>query len=121
MGMDVFGNSGNYFRASIWSWRAIILALTTAGFVVPVGWGSNDGHGLNDQKECDTLATKLETFLNGWDGNELVLQTTSVAVDKSGRFVPLDHEEARSPYWTDRAHLEEFVTFLRACGGFEIR
>ena len=27
MGMDVYGASGNYFRANCWSWRPIVEAI----------------------------------------------------------------------------------------------
>lgn len=120
MGMDVYGRNGTYFRANIWSWRAICYAMELSGFIVPGDWHSNNGAGYDKQKECDALADRLNTFLSGWDGEVLVLPASGVAVDKSGRFVDPGTPDSRSPYAADRAHIEEFVEFLGGCGGFQI-
>ena len=120
MGMDVFGNKGNYFRANIWSWRTICYAMELAGYDVPVGWGSNDGEGLDNQEACNFLADKVEHFLKSWDGEILVLECKSIRVTEEGRFVDPGTPGSKSPYSTSRGHLKEFVKFLRECGGFQI-
>ena len=119
MGMDVYGNNGNYFRANIWSWRAICYAIELSGYEVPDLWHSNDGAGLDDQHDCDLLAGKLEVFLKSWDGNILVA-CSNMRVDKSGRFVDPGTPESTSPYKTSREHLQEFIDFLKECEGFQI-
>lgn len=120
MGMDVYGYNGNYFRANIWSWRAICSVLTTSGFDVPDLWHTNDGAGLTTSEGCQKRADLLENFLGGWDGNEFTMETKTIRVDKTGRFVDPDTPDSLSPYSVTREHLEEFLTFLRECGGFEI-
>jgi len=120
MGMDVYGTNGNYFRANVWSWRAICYAMRLAGFEVPDLWRYNDGAGLSDQSECDQLADRLENFLKSWDQDTLVWETKGIRVDKDDAFVEPGTPGSKSPYSTDREHLQEFVDFLRGCDGFEI-
>lgn len=122
MGMDVFGTSGNYFRASIWSWRAILLALFLSGFTAPDSWACNDGDGLESAGDCLMLADQLEDFLHQWDGDTLVYESDApLRVDQKGRFVDRSTPGSKSPYSVERDHLTEFVSFLRTCDGFEIR
>ena len=64
MGMDVFGTNGNYFRANIWQWRALCYAIELAGYEIPDIWYTNSGEGLETQKDCNTLADRLQKFLN---------------------------------------------------------
>lgn len=121
MGMDIYGNNGNYFRANIWQWRAIIYAMELVEFDVPVEWCFNDGAGLSDQQECNGLANKLAEFLKLWDGSLLTVKTNNFAVCKeTGRFVEPGTPDAKSPFSVERDHLQEFVDFLRECDGFEI-
>ena len=120
MGMDVFGNNGNYFRANIWSWRTICYAMELAGYEVPHNWQMNVGAGLSEQDECDQLADRLEQFLKSWDENTLVKECQTLRVDDDGRFVDPGTSDSSSPYTVEREHLQAFIDFLRACGGFEI-
>ena len=62
MGMDVFGNSGNYFRNSVWSWRPLADYVQFVAPEVAVRcehWQSNDGDGLNAESALE-LAEILE-------------------------------------------------------------
>ncbi|MEO1137658.1 MAG: hypothetical protein AAFW68_13815 [Pseudomonadota bacterium] len=121
MGMDVFGHSGNYFRANIWSWRAIIDVMEQSGIEVPGDWSFNDGAGSDDPNECQNMADSIDTFLNrNRDESFSVESSRGLAVDENGRFVPAGTEGAVSPYCVYRDHLIEFVAFLRECDGFEI-
>ena len=120
MGMDIYGKNGNYFRANIWSWGAITHSMDLAGIDVPASWHCNQGAGLASQSKCDNLANKLNTFLTSWDGNVLIRESTSLKVDKSGRFVSPDTPGSKSPYQVRREHLQDFVNFLQDCQGFEI-
>ena len=120
MGMDVYGKDGSYFRANIWSWRAICHAMELAEFEVPDDWHSNMGAGLEHWHDCEKLADLLEAFLKDLDGDEVVLDCETIRVGAAGGFVDPGTPGARSPYCTDREHLEEFVAFLRDCNGFAI-
>ena len=116
MGMDVYGSNGTYFRASIWSWRAICHAMELAGYKVPFEWGVNYGAGLTRQCDCNDLSDKLDIFLTQWDGDRLVMESKT-HVDETGRFVSVPRPGTRSAYWADREHIQEFIDFLRNCGG----
>lgn len=107
MGMDVYGESGNYFRASVWSWRPIVAAMADAGFKVPEDWHFNDGAGLRSQEECDELADLMETYLKEHQDREFEMEPPQEALDIFGR----------NPYSVGRDHLEEWIRFLRECGG----
>lgn len=63
MGMDVYGNNGNYFRNNVWWWRALWNYCCDIGFeIIPPdvkrSGHSNDGSGLN-AKDSITLAKML--------------------------------------------------------------
>ncbi|MEO1194231.1 MAG: hypothetical protein AAFY02_20930 [Pseudomonadota bacterium] len=120
MGMDVYGNDGSTFRATIWSWRAIVYAMELAGYEVPGDWHCNNGAGLQTQEACDDLAETLESFLTIWDDQSLTFETETIRVDSHGCFVEPGTPGSRSPYRVDREHLQEFVAFLKDCHGFEI-
>ncbi|MEL6243922.1 MAG: hypothetical protein AAFR73_12060 [Pseudomonadota bacterium] len=120
MGMDVYGQAGNYFRANIWQWRAMLEVLERSGFPPPNDWASNDGAGLTDQGECDILADAIEAFLKGWDGDTVSVPSAQLAVSDTGEFVPVGTPDSKSPFWIMRYQIEEFVEFLRECDGFEI-
>ena len=66
-------NPGVYFRANIWSWRPIHLAIVQANMSLNLGIDAdtidgmqfNSGHGLKTQQECDELAHALELLVDG--------------------------------------------------------
>lgn len=139
MGMDIFGNSGNYFRANIWQWSAICYAIHLSGYPLPESWQYCDGDGLGSQRECDVLADKLESFLVAWQGERIVYDEgvsvgpnaappirtahlwsliAHLEAQHGGRLRPLPG--AGSPFETSREHLRAFIEFLRECDGFEI-
>lgn len=122
MGMDVYGKSGNYFRASIWSWRPILIEITRLNKEKNLGldlshWGSNDSDGLHTQEECNKLATAIETEYKP-DSKLAVFVEGGLRVNEHGMF---DDSGTHTPYSTDGKHILEFAKFLRECGGsFEI-
>lgn len=120
MGMDIYANNGNYFRANIWSWRAILYVLEKTGFDTPPEWGCNDGAGFSDQASCNKLADRITDFLATSDTNIFTMPTNAVAVNDKGAFVDVGTPNSHSPYQTDREHLQEFADFLYNCGGFQI-
>jgi hypothetical protein len=124
MGFDVYGKSGNYFRACCWSWRPIHALCEEVNTENNLGlsfelWGSNDGAGLDNQHDCNKLADALEEHAK--ERERYVLELDSdIRVDRDGLFLPKG-QPGKSPWETDREHVLEFVKFLRECGGsFEI-
>lgn len=121
MGFDLYGKSGNYFRANVWSWRPIhnlceeVNEENNLGLSFD-GWEYNDGRGLDNQEACNKLADALEQHTK--EREKYVLETGSpLRVDSRGMLC----DKGKSPYYTDKEHILEFVKFLRECGGsFEI-
>ena len=68
-------NPGIYFRANIWSWRPIHLAIVQANISCELdidddtieGMSHNSGAGLKTQEECDALAEALEMLADGME------------------------------------------------------
>ena len=144
MGMDVWGNAprngqGEYFRASIWSWRPIHCLIQEANSRFSLGFDLTDfdfnmGAGLGSQSACDSLADALEKLLAETSTESFTLdlapQATEAAVlsllEGAGVAVglapTLEGASAVAPltYSADREHVELFIQFLRSCGGFEI-
>lgn len=113
-------------------------------------FGHNSGGGLTRQEDCDILADKLESMIGKLGLNEetdtLYLQLGMWVVSEGdhGSFKLSDEvqEELNEQYplgtilessvvasdgqlvqpaWsTSKSHIQEFVDFLRNCGGFEI-
>ena len=125
MGMDVFGlapaaREGEYFRANVWSWRPIHALCETVMHKRYPEWALNSGAGLKTQAKCAVLADRLKHYLTAHPREEIALES-DMRVNNEGKFLPRGSTAGRSAYFTDREHVEEFIKFLRACGGFEIR
>lgn len=111
-------------------------------------WGSNDGEGLRTQKQCNKLADALEgiaaalsseeskctvnnrfgvnlgcwntedgKFVDDDNTSQLNQQFTTAFLPPSVEF---NGKTYRPSYQTDIEHLQNFITFLRSCGGFKI-
>lgn len=144
MGMDVFGNEprnekGEYFRANVWSWGAILQLMDEANQRFSLGldlecFEFNQGAGLSRRKDCDRLASALEKLLAETDTQLFTLDSDPVGCEAavlgilqnsgwsvSGKPSALGASAvAPATYSAERSHVEEFVTFLRNCGGFRI-
>lgn len=127
MGFDLTGKSGNYFRASCWSWRPILCLVHELNDehhlgIDLEGWDYNDGKGLHSQRECDALAAAIEVHVA--QGRKKYIMSnagTNCRVNEQGRFLGHDEPGGQSPWETDADHVLQFATFLRECGGsFEI-
>lgn len=130
MGMDIYGLSpqnktGEYIRYSVWTWAPLLTVLEQINEVEHLmlnmeNWQHNVGRGLRTQEECNRLADALETYIK--DNNVVHTLACSMAVSPDGTFLKDDAitAEARSPYQIAPNRIQEFVTFLRSCGGFEI-
>jgi hypothetical protein len=105
MGMDVYGKAprtktGEYFRNNVWWWHP--LAKYVQASVPSIAyrvkhWHSNDGSGLGD-KLSQQLAAALE---------QLVADGHTAA-----------YAQGRDDFSVE--NVQEFIAFLKDCGGFEI-
>ena len=111
-------------------------------------WGSNDGAGLKTQEECNDLANAIELYLELNNGNMhdmddiiylclgswckadggFISQATCDELNESysqGKIlytgvVAKNGTLAFSSHSCSLNHINNFVSFLRKCGGFEI-
>jgi hypothetical protein len=151
MGMDVVGKSaknkrGEYFRANVWSWRVIHALLDIADELGPgvfaadtvAGMSNNDGHGLDNQEDCDALADAMDKLLDNpvlifscgltVANDEISIPLTEknrrMGVKPDGSFLGRDEEappeELHSPWSMSFEHVRKFIVFLRNCGGFAV-
>lgn len=112
------------------------------------GWGENSGYGLKTQLDCDILAEAIDLYmaLNNaemHDQDDTMYLCLGSWTTSSGRFMPKDLEEelnevyplgtilyrgvvtkdgtlAYPAHSCPLYHINNFKTFLRKCGGFEI-
>ena len=154
MGMDIYGrNEPTYFRANLWGWRPIhaISALAIDRYNLNLsteGWGYNDGNGLDNQEECNQLATAIMRMIT--EDNEMfkpdddiIYVNVGMWVTNDGQFISSEDEKELNDNYPDAcilksgvvtskgvlvqpAHstsmdrIKEWVAFLRECGGFQI-
>lgn len=111
-------------------------------------WGSNDGKGLQNQQECDMLADAIEVYLtlnnaNMHDQDDRMYLCLGSWTTSGGHFMPQELQDelnetykpgtilyngvvtkdgtlAFSAHSCPLYHIQNFITFLRKCGGFEI-
>jgi hypothetical protein len=134
MGMDVYGRNpkseaGQYFRASVWSWRPIHQWLAeNCSDVIPEKTmrqlGFNDGAGSRSERICEEIADRLEQYL-AYHPDGLYMEDSVVRTNpNTGQLFSADSVpcgvETVSPYQTSPDHLREFIEFLRNCGGFRV-
>jgi hypothetical protein len=145
-------NPGDYFRSNWWGWRPIVQLCETVDNIYGLnidfnGWGSNDGKGLETQKECNKLAEGLEKFTSkiDWvDDEDWMGIFTECWSTLDGGFVENTKEvrNLNSEYeWGDvirqsivlpsgmvvepahkvyKCRIDTFINFLKECGGFSI-
>ena len=145
-------NPGDYFRSNWWGWRPIVMMCGFANDDKELGfdltyWGSNDGAGLDNQKDCNKLADALEEIVDTQteleDDVDTIYLNLGSWTSMDGKFLgdeintPLNEQY---PYGTilygsvvmddgsivqpshsaPLRHVKKFISFLRECGGFEI-
>jgi hypothetical protein len=158
MGVDISGKNpinetGDYFHANWWGWRPIHYLCEMAIYDYKLNyntdyWGSNDGMGLQNAEECNTLADALEEILGSdidakkddervyvclgsWceagTGKMLDGETTQSLnkqfEDGEIHYTPIVAENGQlveSAHSTSVGRIKQFIEFLRNCGGFEI-
>jgi len=119
MGMDVYGKNKanantedgrNYFRASVWWWRPLVDQMEAAApelFAKVKYWGTNDGDGFDNAEDCIAMADALDKMERYVDIKK-AMQEAGIG-DKQFLDYPHDWE-----------FTQEWIAFLRGCGGFEI-
>lgn len=122
MGMDVYGlkpknKKGEYFRANVWSWRPIVTIMEEAGgeeLFDEKSWESmhfNDGAGIQDSALAYELGNRISEWITRkdlYDGHWT-------------EYNPYEHgDKFDQQYGISREHVNEFVRFLRNCGGFSV-
>ena len=135
MGMDVYGRNpvspaGEYFRATIWSWRPIYsliieLCLDLLDEEILRNMAYNDGAGPDDGQTCSQMADRFAGWLKeNRNGHQVYVEREGsfeggvmTALEKAGWATVNDFE---SSFTTSPDHLTRWVVFLRHCGGFEV-
>ena len=140
MGMDVYGRKptapeGEYFRRNIWSWHPLAelcLELAPEECRPCKFWHTNDGKGLN-AKQSLRLAERLQALVSDGTVASYIAQRNARQEAQSAeerfprtfagyllqRFLGPEHErEFQGPL--DLEDVTEFISFLRASGGFRI-
>ncbi len=135
MGMDVLGRDpsgarGEYFRANVWAWRPIHeligkLCDDLLDDELHLAMGFNGGDGPEEKAVCAEMARRFEDWLSTFPDDEYVLES-DCRVDESGHFVT-EKEIAENPsikhrsaYSIARRHLQQWIGFLKECGGFSV-
>lgn len=145
MGMDVYGKDGSYFRANIWSWRAIHSLIEKLGADLTdketlMLMNHNCGAGL-DNKSSKTLASRLNAWLEHNVGghmhtaspedlsrvSDMMKQIVSIMekeAKESGKDFDIEKVGLKAPdeqgFFVSDEHLREFVDFLNKCEGFQV-
>ena len=106
-------NPGVYFRANVWAWRPILDMIYAADERHELGipeqtlthMGFNDGAGLDNQADCDALADAMEDLLK-----------------EEGDVITWDcgDPDFKDAYRVGKSHVQDFIGFLRECGGFSV-
>ena len=139
MGMDLEGRhplneSGVYFRANIWAWRPIHDLICKLGSdlisnTVLMHMSGNGGGGPKSSDVCRTLADRFSIWLehnidgHSVDGGCYVLVAKSSHGGQpfaTSEQVADPNIKTESAYKVCDDHLQEFVSFLRNCGGFQV-
>ena len=145
-------NPGDYFRSNWWGWRPIVMLCEYASEENELNidfsnWGSNDGAGLDNQKDCNRLADALEEIIHTStqmeEPSDVIYLNLGSWTDMNGRFLGEEiNEQLNEQYEVGEIlygsvvmedgtivqpshsaplrHVQNFISFLRECGGFEI-
>lgn len=145
-------NPGDYFRSNWWGWRPIVMLCEYASEENELNidfsyWGSNDGAGLDNQKDCNRLADALEEIIHTStqmeEPSDVIYLNLGSWTDMNGRFLgeeittPLNEQYkvgevlygsvvmndgsiVHPSHSASLKHVKKFIAFLRECGGFEI-
>lgn len=128
MGMDVYGRKpsapeGRHFGANLAKWNAIyqLTAKLCSDLLEPQTveeMAFNQGAGLKSQRICSKMADSFEEWMrqNPRSSYRVKGRLLVLEIAKSYGLVPLGGSSCR----VERSRLQEWVKFLRHCGGFEV-
>jgi hypothetical protein len=133
MGMDVYGHNptspeGEYFRASVWSWRPLMDLIEHTKVLSPElmeNMHFNDGHGP-DAERAMLLAYALEGVVEGMADDFTFLLPQEIdgpiaQIMSAMREGGVEIISPRGPvYSIDVSHVREFIEFCRHSGGFGV-
>ena len=149
MGMDASTERGSYFRNNVWWWRPLsgyIECVAPQIYAKCKHWGFNDGDGLGvadsvelakilqaelDSGRCEKFEKDYQTDLESMDkepcticagtGRRAEIPKTGAGgihcngCDGEGKVLPW-----ATHYPFSAENVQEFVDFLKECGGFQI-
>jgi hypothetical protein len=133
MGMDVWGKNpksevGEYFRATVWSWRPIHELIEKAN-VLPQNMvedmSFNDGAGPEEELAL-LLAYQLEQMVKGMEDENTFMLSDEVDGPVAALLSALNEGgvEIISPrgpvYSASVSHVRKFIEFIKQSGGFEV-
>ena len=131
-------NPGDYFRANVWGWRPLCEIMWESGacYEMPTkewdGMAYNDGHGAENQEQCNRMVAKLKSWMMEkiWDDDgtytpEAFKKEDMLVCAETGTFVrkaeaELKGIDTRSPYRVSKERVEDWIAFLSECGGFKV-
>lgn len=130
MGMDVYGRNpsdecGRYFRASALSWPTLMLLtlkLCCPDLVNKDQFSAmmrGSGAGPDNQDACSAIADRFEQWLAAQNGHVFTAEYVSTA-SVNAATPPHPPKSDAEMYRVDRQLLEQWIEFLRHCGGFEV-
>ena len=143
MGVDIYGKNKTYFRSNWWYWRPLVDQMLIANpdlYSKVKYWGSNDGDGFDNAKDCIAMANALDTrsmelyvterqkelaslpnveceYCHG-TGTRTDLHDEFTECNVCSGTGEVRPKECSYPY--DWEHTREWISFLRRCHGFEI-
>tara|TARA_R110000772_G_scaffold138683_2_gene247707 strand:- start:420 stop:875 length:456 start_codon:yes stop_codon:yes gene_type:complete len=150
MGMDVYGKNEtndyreeggrNYFRSNVWWWRPLVDQMEAAApalFAKVEHWGSNDCDGLDNAEDCIAMADALEAMKPFVNKTQKALdampdEECQYCKGRGSRFLNVEYVACNAcqgtavqrprecSYPHDWEFTQEWISFLRGCGGFEI-
>lgn len=141
-GLSPSNETGDGFSCSNWTWRPLLNLIVqvnsgdSLGFDLS-GWGWNDGFGLKTQEDCDKLANALERAIHisseptqdpgddvekmRDDVEDFLMQPPKVwSMPRPAGINDEDWERVGSHYSIETDTIQDFISFLRGCGGFSI-
>jgi hypothetical protein len=83
----------------------------------------NEGAGVRSQSQCYALADALERILAETTNTAFSLDSNVMGVEaliESALSACGWSTDGGCPYQIHREHVEEFIRFLKTCGGFEV-
>lgn len=127
MGFDLFGNSGNYFQANIWTWRPIVAILSESrkfsdNTLMKIS--ANDSKKIS-KASAIKMAGVLTSYLKSLpkEINVIITEDDELRMDKDGHLIEpgdAEWEKGEAAYSTDIKFIKKFILFLIDSNGFQV-